>query len=68
MLPLDALDYRTRQKRFGDPEAAREFIEAVRWNGPGSKRPAAPASTNAPLAGSSSRSRSGRSSRARGCR
>ena len=33
MLPLDKLDYQTRQKLFGDAEAAREFIEAIRWNG-----------------------------------
>jgi len=31
MLPLDQLDFATRQKLFTDPEAAREFLEAVRW-------------------------------------
>lgn len=31
MFDLSKLDYDTRQKLFGDKEAAREFIEAVRW-------------------------------------
>jgi len=31
MFPLDKLSYEARQKLFADKEAAREFLEAVRW-------------------------------------
>jgi len=31
MLPLDELDFDTRQKLFSDKEAARQFLEAIRW-------------------------------------
>lgn len=33
MFSLETLDYDTRQKLFADKEAAREFIEEVRWAG-----------------------------------
>lgn len=31
MIPTSHLDFATRQRLFGDPEAARDFLEAVRW-------------------------------------
>ena len=31
MLPLDQLDFATRQKLFNDADAARAFLESVRW-------------------------------------
>lgn len=31
MIPTAHLDFATRTRLFGDPEAAREFLEAVRW-------------------------------------
>ena len=31
MIPTDHLDFATRNRLFGDPRAARELLEALRW-------------------------------------